>query len=262
MPTVVADPLAALVSRALGREVEDVAIERVRREEEVAGAETQRIAWRAGAATGSLLFRRYPATAALEPALLPLLARRGAPVPAVFASGVPPRHAAESRPWLLMQDPGGRAATRSETSRAVAAARAAIARDHTTLVSLGVPALSPARIRDEALLSEELLEADEFARVRRLAAEIDLERLGSDDALVHGALDLGNAFAADRGAVLVGWSRAHFGSPLLDEPGPNRDAQTLATLFAIRWYTWEAREMLRARPRAASLVRQALARYN
>lgn len=258
-----ADPFAGLVSRALGIQVERVARERVSRDEEVAGAETERVRWRAGDDTGSLLFRRYPTKGAIEAALLPLLARRGAPVPQVLASGVPPRHAAEARPWLLTRDPGVSPATRAEAVSAVAAARAAVARDTTTLVSLGVPRLAASRIRDEALWSEELLDEKTLAGVRRLASELDAARLDATDlGLVHGALDLESAIASEVGkTVLIAWSRAHLGSVLVDDPGSDPDGRRLATLFAIRWYAWEAREMLRPRPRAAALVRAALERY-
>ena len=257
-----ADPFAGLVSRALGIEVEHVEAEPVRREDEIAGAETQRVRWRARGDSGSLLFRRYPTKGATEAALLPLLARRGAPVPRVLASGVPPRHAAEARPWLLMSDPGDAPAARDERAAGLAAARAAVSRDTTTLVSLGVPTLAPSRIRDEALWAEELLDETDFSRVRRLADAVDAEGLAAGGTtLVHGALD-GNAVRGDGRVILVGWSRAHLGAAAVDDPADRASDGALAALFAIRWYAWEAREMLRPGPRAAALVRQVLDRYN
>ena len=182
-----ADPFAGLVSRALGRPIDAVEVERVAREEEVAGAETDRVRWHAAGAAGSLLFRRYPTKATTEPGLLPLLSRRGAPVPEIFASGVPPRHAAEARPWLLMGDPGAALARHDDALAALEATRVAVKRDLTTIVSLGVPELSPTRIRDEALWAEELLEAGDFTRVRRMAAELDVVRVSTrGTSLVHG----------------------------------------------------------------------------
>jgi hypothetical protein len=258
------DPFADLITRALGRAVERVETERVDGVGEIGGAETERVRWTANGETGSLLFRRYPPRGAIEAAILPILARRHAPVPEVLASGVPPRHAPESRPWLLMRDPGDVPADRADTLAAMHHARAAIGRDLTTLASLGVPSLPPSRVRDEALWSEELLDADEFDRVRELAASLDAGRLDArEPTLVHGALDLAAASREDsEPAVLLGWSRAHLGSPLVDEPHLDAAGPILASLFAIRWYAWEAREMLRARVRAAELVRAELERYN
>lgn len=263
-PLIVAtDPFAALVSRALGVAVDSVEAERLDREEEVAGAETQRVRWRGPDDAGSVLYRRYPAKASVEAALLPLLARRLAPVPKVHASGVPPRHAAEARPWLLMGDPGDIVAKRSDAIAALVAARAAVARDATTLQSLGVPRLPPSRIRDEALWSEELFEASDFSRVERLASSLDAARLDAVGAtLVHGAFEGGNAVSGASGTTILGWSRAHLGCALIDDPGEDQDGARLAALFAIRWHAWEARESLRPRRQAAELVLRVLRGYN
>ena len=261
--TVAPDPFASLVARALGVAVDSVEAERLDRDEEVAGAETQRVRWRGPDASGTVLYRRYPVKAAVEPALLPLLARRHAPVPQVHASGVPPRHAPEARPWLLLSDPGDTPAGRDDTVAALAATRAAVARDTNTLRSLGVPSLPPSRVSDEARWAEELLDAADFARVERLAASLDLPRLDAiGTTLVHGGLDTGYALRGAGGTTLVGWSRAHLGCALIDDPGTDPDGARLAALFAIRWHAWEARESLRARRPAAELILRTLRGYN
>jgi hypothetical protein len=148
-----------------------------------------------------------------------------------------------------------------EHDAALARTRAAIARDVTTLASLGVPQLPPERVRDEALWAEELLEPEDFARLERLAVATDVRRLAAiESGLAHGALE-GNAVATADGAILLGWSRAHLGCPLIDDPAGDDDARRLAALFAVRWLVWEAREMLRARRLAADLVRAVLVQY-
>jgi aminoglycoside phosphotransferase (APT) family kinase protein len=284
------DPFAALVSRALGTQVHDVAVERLAETEESGRAETDRLRWRGSDGDGVLLFRRFPVAASLEVGLLPYLARRGAPVPRVVASGVPPRHVREPRPWILIE--AGATPTLCEVHDPSAARRAAeaifalqhaVAPDLATLRSLRVPELPASRIREESRWAEELLAPQDFARLEQVLARLDaagLEALGTT--LVHGALSCTNVLLAD-GARFVRWSRAHLGCPLHDvarlaadlrERDPEmaratlqdapaaevRQADLLHWLSSIRWHAWESREALRARPQCAELVRGALAR--
>jgi hypothetical protein len=284
------DPFAALVSRALGARVDDVAVERLAEPEETGRAETDRLRWRGPDGEGVLLFRRFPVPASVEVGLLPYLARRGAPVPRVIASGVPPRHVREPRPWILIE--AGATPTLCEAADPSAARRAveailalqgAVAADLATLRSLRVLELPASRIRDEAWWAEELLAPQDVARLEQVAARLDaarLEALGTT--LVHGALSCANVLLAD-GARFVRWSRAHLGCPLhdvarlaldlrardpamasatlQDAPAAEvRQAELLHWLSAIRWHAWESRETLRARPECAELVRRALAR--
>lgn len=282
-----ADPFAALVSRALGRDVSAVDIEHLESPREVGRAETDRVRWFGPDGKGSVLFRRFPPVASTEVALVPYLARHGGVAPNALATGVPPRHAAESRSWVLTEDPPAAdlCATSDDVLRAAGAAlrrlHEASKDDVTTIASLRLPELPPERIRDEARSwAEEVLPTEDVQRVGAFADRLDLLAFAeAESTLVHGALDCANGrVAEDSRIVFVGWSRAHLGAALLDVAhlsavlgvraraflegyGATPDlsmARILDRLFLVRWYAWEAREMLRPGPECALLARRAL----
>lgn len=283
------DPLASLVARALGVQVDAVEVERVATSPLV---EVDRVRWRGPGGSGALWFQRMAQAASVEIGLLPLLARRAVAVPRVVASGIPPRHVREPRPWLLLEEPPSRtlcdapdAATARAAGAALAQLQTATARDLTTLEALHVPALPPARVRDEALEAVGLLDEADAARLRRVAARLDVPALASlAQTLVHGALACRNVRVDDGRVVLVGWTRAHLGCELEDlarlcaelrecdrllvdaaregfggATTGLRDAELLHWLSLIRWYAWELREGLGPRDEEVARIRRALA---
>lgn len=283
------EAFASLVSRALRVEVEALEVERVAT---TALAEVDRVRWRARDASGVLLFKRMPRVASLEAALVPYLARRGVPVAPVVASGIPPAHVREPRPWLLIADVGGAplasVATPElarEAARVLVSLQRATASD-ATLVALGVPSFPAARTRDEALAASELLDTGDGERLRGVAATVDVAALEAlDVVLVHGDYGGENLRVVDGKLVVLEWSRAHLGCALqdlarlvaelrardpalaevaLDACGASAerlaDAEALQELFAIRWYAWQAREGLLPRENARVLIRGILDR--
>ncbi len=246
------DPLAALVSRALGVRVEEVAVERVSTS---AVADVDRIRWRGDGRSGVLRFARLRREASVEAALLPYLSRRGIPVPAVLASGLPPAHVRESRPWVLTTEVEGPPLAEVATPELRGAALATLealkraTSGDPTLDALGVPRLPPLRVRDEALAAAELLPPELAERLRALAARLDPSELDADVALVHGDYGGDNLRVFGGKLVVLGWERAHLGSPLEDRARLARDlgetvredADALRRLAAVRWYGWLAR---------------------
>jgi hypothetical protein len=204
------DPLATMISRALGAEVSDARSERLGTRD---GVERERVRFTQDGAERSLMFERLAPPNALEAQLVPFLARKSAHVPVVHARGIP-RPVAPAPPWLLVEDLSEAAsACEADPVRIVEAKVAverAVATDVPALRALGVPERTPAAI------AEEIASAagdDAIASEAREAAR----RLGKWPlALVHGDLTCANAVMTGRGVVLRRWGRAHLGCALLD----------------------------------------------
>ncbi len=283
-----ADPLLGLVARALRAEVDAISVERI---ETSPLAEVDRIRWRGPGGEGRLLFRRMRREASVEAALLPVLARRGLAVENVLASGIPPRHVAEQRPWVLAVEPEGaplceRGVTDARrAAQAVSATHEAMRDELPLLKALGLPELPPATLRDEALAATALLPRDDADRLRALAAETRVDAVaGAAPTLVHGAFTCERVLVNGDRLVVRDWKRAHVGSGLEDlgalvrslrardpaaaraalegypvEPELLRDAERLHQLAVVRWYAWEAREGLRHLAECALDIAAALA---
>ncbi|OLC52879.1 MAG: hypothetical protein AUH85_15555 [Chloroflexi bacterium 13_1_40CM_4_68_4] len=277
-----ADPLVGLVARALRTDVEAISVERLAA---TPLAEVDRIVWRGPSGEGRLLFRRFRREASVEAALLPLLARRGLPVETVLASGIPPRHAPEQRPWLLSVEPEGIELCRGQVEdarRAASALRAiheGMRNELPLLRALGVPELTPATLRDEAIAATALLSGEDAERLRALVAATGAEQAGPLS-LVHGAAACDRVLVQGERVIVLDWSRAHIGSPLEDVGAlvgslegdvgraaleglgvaPERvpDAERLHRLAAVRWHAWEAREGIRPLRDAAAAMAAAL----
>lgn len=183
------DPLADLVARSIGTRVESVVAEDLGGG---GGVERQRLRFTTRDGDTTLIFERGPRGATLEAQLLPFLARRTDRVPAVRARGLPPPHA-EAGPWVLMEDvlaaPDGCAGDPGDVIRAKLAIERAVADAAPALRGLGVPT-------DPTVLPEELA--------------------GAPRGLVHGDLRCGASRRVARGIVIVGWSGASLGRPVLD----------------------------------------------
>ncbi len=279
-----ADPLLGLVSRALGSSVDAVESERV---VSTALQETDRLRWRGPAGSGSLLFRRWRREASVEAALLPTLARRGAPVETVLASGIPPRHVREQRPWILAVEPSGQAlcacppADARRFAESLRALHLSLRDDLPTLRALGVPELPPATVVEEALAATALLGAGDAARLRALADATDVAAFAAPTTLVHGSLACERILVAGERYVALDWSRAHVGSPYADigalvssldaeraraalagYPVPAEllpHCERLHRLAIVRWLAWEAREGLRPMADCARAIAGAIA---
>lgn len=285
--TLASEPFAQLVARALRTEVEEVLTERATTSPLV---EVDRVRWRGSGGEGRLLFCRFHESAPVEAQLLPFLSRKGLPVPRVIARGVPPPHAPERRPWLLLDDlprdplPRDAAWARraAETLRTI---QRETARDEPALSALGLPLLPPARIRTDAIGAVDLLERDDAGRLRALAERCDAEALEAlGFSLAHGDYTTRNLVARADGVVVVDWLRAHLGCPLQDlawlaadlrradaalargaveaygaEGALLADAERLQRLFAIRWQWRLVERGVRAKSDAAARVRALLA---
>lgn len=269
-----AEPLLALVARATGEAVEAVDETRI---ESGPLREVDRLRWRGSGGGGTLLFRRFARAAGVEAALLPLLSRRGLAVETVLASGIPPRHAPEQRPWVLSVEPEGdplcdhaEAGAARRAAEALRAAHDAMRGELATLRALGVPQLGPETLRDEALAATALLAPEDAGALRALADATDVAALAAiPPTLVHGAATCERARVGAR-VTILDWSRAHVGCALADpaalfrslearhpdaaraavdgagiDPRSLPDAVRLSRLGAVRWHAFEAREGLR-----------------
>lgn len=282
-----ADPLLGLVTRALGVAVDAIEVERVRT---TPLAEVDRIRWRGPTGEGRLLFKRMHRNASVEAGLLPALARRGSPVEAVLASGIPPRHVPEPRPWILVREAEGVplcAAGADDARRAAALLRSMHdgAREQLALFrALGVPELSPQTVVEEALAAAPLLEPRHAERLRALASGLRFEALASAaPTLAHGDLTCERVVARDERVVILDWMRAHVGSPLEDvgalvgslrardaslvpaaldgypiDVDALAEAERLHLLAVVRWYAWEARERIRPLGECAAAIAAAI----
>lgn len=202
------DPLAAIVSRALGRELTGVTSEHLGA---AGGVERERVRFRDDGRDRTLMFERLAPRNVLEAQLVPFLARKTAHVPVVHARGIP-RPVAPAPPWLLVEDLDGAPSACDADPALVVEAKIAVERavagDVPALRALGVPERPPALIAEEIarLAPEAGDEARESARrLRRWPL-----------ALVHGDLGCANAVTSDRGVVIRRWGSAHLGCALLD----------------------------------------------
>lgn len=202
------DPLTALVSRALGRELRDVTSEPLGSAD---GVERERIRFRDDARERTLMFERLAPRNALEAQLVPFLARKTSHVPVVHARGIP-RPALPAPPWLLVEDPAGaRPACDADPALIVDAKIAverAVAVDVPALRALGVPERPPAVLAEE-IASRAPEAADEAREAARRLQKWPV-------ALVHGDLRCANAALTDRGVVISRWGSAFLGCALLD----------------------------------------------
>jgi hypothetical protein len=205
-----ADPLAAMISRALGTAVDDARSEALGSRD---GVDVERVRFRSDGTERTLLFERLAPRSALEAQLAPFLARKTDRVPVVHARGIP-RPVAPAPPWLLIEDLADSASACDADPVAILDAKIAIERavaaDAPALRALGVPDRSPGAIAD---LVAEAAQDDAIASEAREAAR----RIAKwPTALVHGDLTCANAVVAGRGVVLRRWGSASLGCPLLD----------------------------------------------
>ena len=202
------DPLAAMLSRALGTPVTDARSEPLGTHE---GVDRERVRFRTVDDERTLVFERLAPRQAAEAQLLPFLARKTGRVPVVHARGIP-HSATPAPPWLLVEDvedlPPACGGDPRDIVEAKIAVEEAVGRDAPALRALGVPARSP------AVIAEEIASADAGAAVE---ARESARRLAKwPVALVHGDLVCANAVRADRGVVLRRWGGAYLGCALLD----------------------------------------------
>ena len=205
----VADPLATMLSRALGEDVAEVRSEALGTS---GGVEVERVRFRTGSRERSLVFERLAPRVTLEAQLLPFLARKTDRVPVVHARGIP--HSVTPAPsWVLAEDLEERPSACDADPRAIVDAKIqveqAVGDDGPALRALGVPERTPAAIAEEiaaAAGAEDAAEAREAAR--------RLQKWPT--ALVHGDLVCANAATTERGVVIKRWGRAYLGCALLD----------------------------------------------
>ncbi len=204
-----ADPLATMLSRALG-----VAVTEARSEPlgTMGGVDVERVRFRTGDAERTLVLERLAPRLALDAQLLPFLARKTDRVPVVHARGIP-HSATPAPPWVLVEDLEDRPSACDADPRAVVGAKiaveAAVSRDVPALRALGVPERPPSAIADAIAAAGDASAAEEA----REAAS----RLATwPTSLVHGDLVCANAVATDRGVVLRRWGTAYLGCALLD----------------------------------------------
>jgi hypothetical protein len=206
----VSDPLATLISRALGAAVSDARSERLGTHE---GVEYERVRFVRDGSEQTLMFERLAPRSALEAQLVPFLARKTPHVPRVLARGIP-RPVAPAPPWLLVEDLSDAASACDGEPVAIIEAKIAVeeavARDAPALRALGVPERPPEAIADEIALAA----ADDAIASEAREAARRLRKWPA--ALVHGDLTCANAVGSGRGVVLRRWGRAHLGCALLD----------------------------------------------
>jgi hypothetical protein len=205
---VTSDPLATMISRALGTEVADVRSERMGARD---GVEHERVRFTQDGAERSLMFERLAPRNALEAQLVPFLARKTDRVPVVHARGIP-RPVAPAPPWLLVEDLADAPSACDRDPVAILDAKLAVERavanDVPALRALGVPIRKPDAIADEVAAADPSVAEEAREAARRLRKW--------PTALVHGDLVCANAVRTDRGVVLRRWGRAHLGCALLD----------------------------------------------
>jgi hypothetical protein len=205
-----ADPLATMISRAIGAEVSDVRSEVLGTSD---GVEVERVRFRAGSAERSVVFERLAPRVTLEAQLLPFLARKTGRVPVVHARGIP--HSVTPAPsWVMTEDLESLPSACDADPRAIVEAKiaveVAVRGDVPALRALGVPERTPAAIADQIVAAaDDPQVASESAESARRLAKWPV-------ALVHGDLVCANASAADRGVVLKRWGKAYLGCALLD----------------------------------------------
>ncbi len=214
-----ADPLAAMLSRALGVAVRDARSEPLGTRD---GVEMERVRFRSDEGERTLLFERLAPRVALEAQLLPFLSRKTDRVPVVHARGIP-RPVAPAPPWVLVEDladaPGACDRDPRSVLEAKLAVEAAVARDAPALRALGVPERSPSQIAEEVIAvaaGDPRASGPDAAETAQEARESARRLSKWPVALVHGDLTCANAVSTGRGAVLRRWGRAYLGCVLLD----------------------------------------------
>ncbi|MDP9266034.1 MAG: phosphotransferase [Chloroflexota bacterium] len=202
--------LAALVSRALGEQVQGARSEIVTRDD---AREIERVHFSQGGRQRSLLLKRLRPDAAMEVQLLPFLTRKSPFVPLVFARGIP-RPRPEARHWLLVEDLSGAPTACDfdprEIVRAKIAIERAVERDGPALGALGVPRRSPAALVE--LAADGIADGELLAEARKAARWLATW----PESLTHGDLVCGNVVRTERGTVIHEWGSAFTGCALLD----------------------------------------------
>jgi hypothetical protein len=206
----VVDPLATMLSRALGADVAEVRSEALGTS---GGVELERVRFRVGGVERSLVFERLAPRVTLEAQLLPFLARKTDRVPVVHARGIP--HSVTPAPsWVLAEDLEEKTSACDADPRAIVEAKIAIEQavgdDGPALRALGVPERTPAAIADE--IAAAAGPATDAAEAREAARRLQKW----PTALVHGDLVCANAATTERGVVIKRWGRAYLGCALLD----------------------------------------------
>lgn len=221
------DPLASLVARSVGGDVQGVRAEELAVEE---GIERKRLHFTRDGRETTALFERSARGIIVEAQLLPFLARKTDHVPRVHSRGIPPAHAPLG-PWLLLEDmsdaPLACDGDAADVIRAKIAIERAVAADGPALRALRVPVRTPLDV-----VRQEGGDANAEEAARELTAW--------PVALVHGDLTCERARRSERGVVLVRWSAAHLGCALLDvlrfaadlrQRGRARDADAVINLY-------------------------------
>jgi len=245
------DPLASLVARSVGGDVQGVRAEELAVEE---GIERKRLHFTREGRETTALFERSARGIIVEAQLLPFLARKTDHVPRVHSRGIPPAHAPLG-PWLLLEDlsdaPLACDGDAADVIRAKIAIERAVAADGPALRALRVPVRTPLDV------------------VRQEGGDANAEEAGRElaawpVALVHGDLVCERTRRADRGVVLVRWAAAHLGCALLDAVhlaadlrgrGRARDADAVIELYVSESGGPDDDSLVRAAKRLDSLLR-------
>jgi hypothetical protein len=245
------DPLASLVARSVGGDVQDVRAEELASEDAI---ERKRLHFVRDGRVTTALFERSARGMVIEAQLLPFLARKTEHVPRVHSRGIPPAHVSLG-PWLLLEDlsdaPSACDGDVVEIVRTKIAIERAVAADAPALRALGVPVRSPL----DVVRSEGGSDGAEEA-ARELAAW--------PVALVHGHLVCRHARRTDRGVVITRWAGAHLGCGLLDavrlasdlrSRGRSADADAVIELYVAESGGPEDESLVRAAKRLDTLLR-------
>ncbi len=247
------DPLASLVARSVGGDIQGVRAEELAVED---GIERKRLHFTRDGQETTALFERSPKGTVVEAQLLPFLARKSEHVPRVHSRGIPPPHTSLGA-WLLLEDltgsPSACDGDPADIVRAKIAVERAVAADAPALRALRVPTRTPL---DVARQEGGDASAEEAARA---LADWPVT-------LVHGDLSCGRARRADRGVVLIRWSAAHLGCALLDavhlaadlrSGGRSREADAVIDLYVAESGGPDDAALMRAAKRMDALLRDA-----
>ena len=247
------DPLASLVARSVGGDVQGVHAQELPAED---GIERKRLHFKRDGRVTTALFERSARGTVMEAQLLPFLARKTPHVPHVHSRGIPPPHASLG-PWLLLEDvseaPNACEDDVVDVIRAKIAIERAVAADGPALRALGVPVRGPVDVVREEGGDATALEA---------ARELSAWPVG----LVHGDLSCGRARRVERGIVLTRWSMAHLGCALLDavclaadlrDSGRSRDADAVIERYVAESGGPAGDALVRAARRVDAVLRDA-----
>src|SRR5206468_1034805 len=247
------DPLASLVTRSVGGDVQGVRAEELVAED---GLERKRLRFTRDGHATTALFERSPRGIVMEAQVLPFLARKTPHVPRVHSRGIPPAHTSLG-PWLLLEDLSETASAcdgdGADVIRAKIAVERAVAADGPALRALGVPVRTPLDV-----VRQESGDAN--------AEEAAVELAAWPVAFVHGDLTCERARRTERGVVLVRWSAAHLGCGLLDavrlaadlrERGRTRDADGIVETYVAESGGPADDALVRAAKRVDALLRNA-----